>query len=394
MALLPEQRGGRVQFVAIFASLLLVFTSSSLFPASSASPSSASDYGCMAAIASADKGVSIPVRQAVAMAESSAQFSEKSQGFASVWFATTNDQWSYTRDCSTALDGVNVIFGLNNTIGLRFWLVVDETANISKVTEAYVAPVGRLQTYSRWSGYELWGNQGKTAPVLESEISFNQPKPIYPSQCGNSGSTCVCGDYGTCEIAVWAGLSNSLGASSGQLAQTGTVAWIQCQVGCGYTYEGVYELLPNPAVPCSPSGGISNGDGIVARVTNHYANGGNIYYYDFIIDDFKTNQACTANNNYYTMVPYFSEQIFEWPMYCNNQGSCVSLAGFSDTSAYGATWYNGAFVSDYAAYSKGYYLLDDLTWYCSYWGQSTDVATGLMGSGSQWAESYVTSACT
>jgi hypothetical protein len=369
-------------------------------PTSAAGSSTTSNQGCSSAIALADKNIVVPTGQGIETARASPQFSNISSGFVSVWFATTNDQWSFTPSCEVTFEGVNVVFGLNTTAGLAKWLVVDETANLSKVVQVYTALVGRLQTYSRWSGYELWGNQNHNTYVLESQIKFSQPKPIYPSQCDNTIGQCYCSYSGTCVIGVWAGLSDTLGASSGNLAQDGTLGEITCgSNNCVLSYEGFYELLTptTNAVPCNPSGGISAGNGITATTTDEAVNGNynNLYYYDFVVSDTSTGQACTKTGLYYVMSPSYSEQIWEWPEICNPGGtSCVTLAEFQNGAPSGSTWYNGQLVPDYTVYSKGYYLQDTLTEWCSTWGQSIDVTTGSMSSGSQWAEVYITSACT
>lgn len=393
----PRTANATIAALTSAACVILILSSLSIPRLLAASPPSTPDTGCSTQLRTADSGVSISASKAESTARSSSQFENSSKGFASVWFSTTDDQWSFTRDCSVTLSGVNAIFGLNSSSGLEKWLVLDETANLSKVTRAYVAPVGKISTTGTvWSGYQLWGNANNSTGVFESGINFTQPKPIYPTECDNSGSTCICGNYGTCEVAVWAGLSDTKDATSDKLAQDGTDALIQCQNGCVYSYGGIYDLLPSNWTPCDPSGGISAGNNVEAVTYDEAGSKGIAYidYYDFTISDISTLQACTKTGLSYAMSPSIAEQEFEWPTDCNQSGSCSSFADYASVIANGFTWYNNGVVNDYTVYNLGYYQQDSIVLTCPYWGTTTDAYPTSMNSASQWGEYYVTSACT
>lgn len=346
----------------------------------------AASQDCSAAILTDARTLS--TEKAVAMAQSSEQYQKAIAGNDAVIFNSLMDTWSYDLSCNISLTNVGVVFGLRNSTGFIGWLVITESYDLSSVVSTSLqenpnSTYGSSVPGMHWAGWEFYGNSGGTATIYESEVDYTEPTPSTPPG--------GCANYHTCDVAVWAGLENSEGASNNILAQTGTNAQIQCNPSCVTTHQAWYEQLTAAPVYCTSFTGIASGDSMHVTVTNEAANGGSNTKYDYLVNDNTQLKACSWTGVTYSSLsdPTLSAHIVEWPNICGPI-DCSTLAEFPQNTIYGSMLIGGVTYGVHYAYSNGwYYHVDPMENYCSSNSSTVvNVRTSTVNSNSGWTATW------
>ena len=207
--------------------------------------------------------------------------------------------------CTEKVENYNVVFTLHNsTGGWAGYLVITESQNLAVIGSSYqLQRVVSTQYYGNWAGFEFEGNTGATQAIYLSESYYTQPTISYPTYgCSYAGGN-------ECNISVWTGLEDTLGATDGKLAQAGSDAF--CPVSnsaCSTTvYYGFYQTgASSSSVLCTTGSGglnISGGDSIFAYTENGVAYGGSSSEYSFGITDNSNSESCIASNVSYSSLP-------------------------------------------------------------------------------------------
>lgn len=356
----------------------------------SATEFSASVLDCSSAILA--KSSAIDVQSAINLAESSNTYSGMTGSGLLVTYSNLMNQWSYDTNCNVLLTNVNVVFKLSNSTGFVGWLVITETPSISQIVSSntqYTAKMhaGSTGPSANWAGWEFQGNSGGTATIYESEIDYTEPTPTTPPT--------GCANYHTCDVAVWAGLEDTEGATNSHLAQDGSWDKIQCNPSCVTTYRAFYETLGTGGSGgpqfCTISGQ-TGGDSMHVTVTNEAANGGSNTKYDYLVNDNTRLKSCSWTGLSYSSMttPKWSVHILEWPTDCGIV-DCSSLAEFSSITIYGSILIGGVLYGVHYPYSNGWYFHDDpMENYCNN-VLTTDVSTGSVNSNSGWTATWSSS---
>jgi hypothetical protein len=316
------------------------------------------------------KTASQNIAGAIAIAMTSPELAEKSQGYGMV-FSSVFNTWSFdTVHCSvTAWKDVNVVFALNSTGGAFAGYIVvtvnPPLTNILSVT--FQEPQPPFTNSPTWSGYEF--HRGTIlSPALVSLATWT----VYPASIP-SGVTCA---NGQCEIAPWTGLVNAPGGTTG-IAQGGTLSSIKN--GGSRSYTTWYEFYPHNPVFCTIP--VKAYDSISAEVYDHAADGGPWYLYDIYVDDYNSNQVCqVVSYNFSGMgQPWFSEFIAE-------RRAAYTLAQFPNFGIWGETDFQGTYYTNYQSYTTGWW-----TEYIMYNGCGNNIAVSSVDSTSTFSESWQTS---
>lgn len=229
---------------------------------------------------------------------------------------------------------------------------------------------------TNWSGYEFSGNSGASTNVYEAKASWSAPSVSEPSSY-----FCF---FKHCDLSIWPGLEDTLGATNNHLAQAGIESGVYCTAGCSYFYNAWYDFLPAQSVNCLT---VNSGDSITTTVTNNAKTGGasQNYLYNISVSDTTANQACTMTNNSYTDMtgPTYATFIGERPSF---SGTPARLPQFSSFTMSGSTmYYGGASNSISTPYSNGWYNEDIMQN-----GGYTNINVGSVSSGA-FTQTYSTS---
>lgn len=184
-----------------------------------------------------------------------------------------------------------------------------------------------------WSGYYFWPTNSSSDPLYEAYAEWTVPTVYQPPQ--------GCPWFGACAAAVWVGLTNGQGGSTG-IAQGGTTGRIDCGFGCGSpTYSAWYQFNPDGAMTCS-NVRAQPGDHMTVDVVSAGKWGGNPSTYQIAVTDTTTGASCGGTKTMSMGTPHFGNFIMERP-------SNARLAKF-DTTGNLDVWFHNAKVYYYTAF--------------------------------------------
>lgn len=319
-------------------------------------------------------GLSIDTVRATALAISNSEFKSRTSGyevaFHSIFYISNFD----TATCSVTLETVNVVHSLFKNGQYVKNLIVTENPELTTVLSVWEFEgifASSTQYYGNWAGYETYvGSYPSTTNIWQTKASWNVPSISIPDLgCNNVH----------CDLSIWTGLTDSLGASSGKLARGGTDSGIFCFGGCSWFYYSWYEFLPNSAQSCG-NGSVAVGDSITTTVSlQGFVTGGALYYIN--VKDNTKGTACGTTNSVYSLTsPTVAEFISERP---NIGFSPARLPQFtSDTMSSLNLYYSGAWQTAQERITAGTYQLAIMQNYCSQYGTVQNTITGGFASNS------------
>jgi hypothetical protein len=339
--------------MAFFLLAMLPYSSSQI---TNAQVADAADSACMDKI---DRdifkmGSEMDVNKAIAAAVADTEVNAKMSGYKSS-FGSTFGTWTYdSNTCTAEWKDANVVYFLSDPGSNEYVKVVSVALDpsLSKIISVDEYPAqysSSNHNYTNWAGYQFYGNSGATKTLLQSKATWTLPSVSEPW-------TNAC-SFHHCDLAVWVGLVNSLGASNGNLVQSGSDSGIYCTIGCSFFYYGWYELLPAPMVKCNNLNMVP-GDTMRSYTYNQAKDGGSSSQYAFVVEDLTKSTVCGAvNQNYSQMTaPKYGTFIDERP-YFSDCGCDARLPKFtSDTMTSATIYYDGAEKSIYTPpYTSGWY---------------------------------------
>ncbi|HSB57752.1 MAG TPA: hypothetical protein VLD38_08095 [Nitrosopumilaceae archaeon] len=310
--------------------------------------------------------------KAKSLASSNSEFNDRTQGYI-ISNSDIFNEWQINKtDCTPVWKDVNIVYFLNDTSGYAKNLVFTldpELKTVIKVDE-YKAGFAFISN-THWDGYEFYGNSLHSLTVYKAQAIYNHPTVSKPV----SGPTCPSSN--TCDLLIWTGLGNAVGASNGNLAQTGSVSTVNCSTNpCTTSYFMFYEFLPNAYVNC---GSINANDQISAKITK---GSGSSSLYDVSTVDTYLSKMCTKTGYSYPQLtnPTIAPFINERDCFTSSCSTIHSLAKFGTDTIVGYMQYNGILNSISVPYNNSYYTEDQM-WNPSY-GATHNVSHNGAGSGS------------
>ncbi len=294
------------------------------------------------------QGSKIDSVKAISQVSGNEELKSKLQGYNSA-FNSIFGNWNFdTTSCTAALQNVNIVYSLsrNNVYVKNVVATLDPAlTKISSVSEHVGSFNFNSTTSTNWSGYEFVGASPNPPIVYEAKATWTVPSVSEPW----SGA-CF---FTHCDLAIWSGLEDTLGATNKHLAQAGTDSGVYCTSGCSYFYNSWYEFLPNASVQCtgkepSPS------DSMRVTITNQAKNGGSQSQYTALIEDLTKSTACgVVNYDYPSMTtPHYAPFINERPIV---GGSTARLPQFSSDTVTGYMYYSGSEPTIYTPFNAGLY---------------------------------------
>lgn len=322
----------------------------------------------------------VDIDKAKNLADQNTELQSRSQNY-NRGFNSIFTEWSFDpATCGNVkLTSINVAYTLSDDVKDIKNIVVTfdpELSRIAEVSEHIAAMFYTTGTSPIWAGYEFSGNSGSTTPVYESKGNWFIPAVSEPSS-----GFCF---FQHCDLAIWAGLEDALGATNNHLVQAGTDSGVYCTAGCSYFYWAWYEFLPSSAVQCGQTFNV--GHQVVTTVTNKAKTGGSNTRYDVVITNNGNGQVCSVLNQSYTAMNSPKRAVFEneRPII---QGSQARLAKFSSDQITSATmYYSGSSKSIYTPYTNGWYHKNTMMN-----GGQTNISVGAVGSSGQYISTWVSS---
>lgn len=298
-------------------------------------------------------------------------------------YAGLGTSWTFDSNCNVTLKALELAFILSNKTGPVKTINVIEDPTATKIMKTEEHKVEKeffiAHNSNIWSGYEFSGNAQASANVLYVRGQWTQPTPQQPSpgKCSTPH----------CDIATWVGLSDTLGASSSDLAQAGTDATMNCGVvGCPITYEAAYEFLPDPPIHVSTLG-VSGGHSMTFYVINEAQYGGFTTLYDIQMIDSTSNTSFLKTGISYTRMPgpTYGDTIVERALQ-TDIGSRETIAKYSNSPAFsitGRVYYGNAFHGIIDPYTNGWYRINTMIN-----SATPNITTGAVSSSSAFTETY------
>jgi hypothetical protein len=332
------------------------------------------------------KSSSIDGSKALNFAIAQNEFVEKVHGYNYTYLAISPG-WTFDSHCKTSLKGVDVEFAVYGEKGYVKNIIVTEDPTLTKVVNI-VEEVGNKHSTSNnnniWSGYEFSANAQASIPVYEAYGSWTTPTVSVPS----SGGSC---STPHCDLAVWVGLEDQLGAGDSDLVQAGTDESKNCGVtGCPVTYEAWYEFLPSADVHLTMVS-LGANHAITTQVTNEAQYGGFTTLYDVSVVDSTSSTSQSVTGTSYTRMPgpvdgdFMIERSLQTDI-----GQTQTLAAYSPTglSITGKTWYSSAFHGITTPYTSGWYNTAIMNLNCP---TNPNISIGTVSTSSVFTETYLNS---
>jgi hypothetical protein len=146
-------------------------------------------------------------------------------------------------------------------------------------------------------------------------------------------------------LSVWVGMHETSGATTGKLAQGGSISFRRCKwnvdIGLG-DFGGIefecqngqaafYEFLPQPAVFCDMPGDVNTGDNLESILSRSMSSGKLTNNYTIAVYNNTRGKVCASTSTYAMSESYFASIIAE-PTQDFDTGSLSTLPSFDDIS--------------------------------------------------------------